>query len=242
MFYRILCFLTADRRVPSPNFGNDIKTRRVDQQLQSPDAMTGPVPTPPPAQSRSLLQQLCECCFGSPAPAQPQPQPQQQFQQPQQFYPAQPAPVLVPASAEFQSRPLFFPPSSSLQPLLSLIGTARSSIDLSIFSLTSDALSNPLLAAHKRGIRLRIVTDPDQAEEGKDRGNDVERMEQAGVPCVRTAGLKSGDGRDRKALMHNKYLVVDGRTVATGRWVELSRPSGRARHRAFTRDVCRNTA
>jgi len=60
------------------------------------------------------------------------------------------------------------------------IEKAKKSIDLAIFSFTNDDLANALLAAHARGVALRIITD-DEAMKGK--GADTQRMADAGVPC-----------------------------------------------------------
>ena len=42
---------------------------------------------------------------------------------------------------------------------------AKKTIELSIFSFTNDDLANEIIAAHKRGVKVRIVTD-DQAMQG----------------------------------------------------------------------------
>ena len=43
---------------------------------------------------------------------------------------------------------------------------AKKSLDLAIFSFTNDELANEILAAHKRGVKVRIITD-DEAMKGK---------------------------------------------------------------------------
>jgi phosphatidylserine/phosphatidylglycerophosphate/cardiolipin synthase-like enzyme len=74
----------------------------------------------------------------------------------------------------------FFPNMANVKKLVGYIDKAKKSIDLAIFSFTNDDLANALLAAHERGVALRIITD-DEAMKGK--GADTQRMADAGVPC-----------------------------------------------------------
>ena len=75
---------------------------------------------------------------------------------------------------------------------------AKRSIDLSIFSFTNDDLANEIIAAHKRGVTVRIITD-DEAMKGK--GADAQRCSDAGIP-VRT-------DNEERFHMHNKFMIVD---------------------------------
>ena len=60
----------------------------------------------------------------------------------------------------------FFPNMNNVKKMVNYIAKARSSIDLAIFSFTNDDLANEILAAHKRGVAVRIITD-DEAMKGK---------------------------------------------------------------------------
>ena len=82
---------------------------------------------------------------------------------------------------------------------------AKKSIDLSIFSFTNDDLANEIIAAHKRGVKVRIITD-DEAMKGK--GADAVRCSDAGIP-VRSDS-------EEKYHMHNKFMVVDSTFLMTG--------------------------
>jgi phosphatidylserine/phosphatidylglycerophosphate/cardiolipin synthase-like enzyme len=55
---------------------------------------------------------------------------------------------------------------ANVKKLVGYIAKAKRSIDLCIFSFTNDDLANEILAAHKRGVAVRIVTD-DEAMKGK---------------------------------------------------------------------------
>lgn len=59
---------------------------------------------------------------------------------------------------------------------------SKKSIDLAIFSFTNDQLANEIIAAHKRGVIVRIITD-DEAMKGI--GADAQRCADEGI-VVRT--------------------------------------------------------
>ena len=61
-----------------------------------------------------------------------------------------------------------------------------------------------MLAAHKRKVKVRIVSDNDKAD---DRGSDIYHMAKKGIP-IRV---------DRSANhMHHKYAIFDGKRLVNG--------------------------
>ena len=88
--------------------------------------------------------------------------------------------------------------------IINLFAEARSQADVCVFTITDDRISDALLAAHARGIRIRIVSDDDKAH---DLGSDIERFIAAGVP-VRI---------DRSPFhMHHKFAIFDARILLHG--------------------------
>lgn len=88
--------------------------------------------------------------------------------------------------------------------VVELVGAARRSLEVCVFTITDDRIARALLAAHRRGVGLRVITDDDKA---LDRGSDVGRLQDAGVP-VRF---------DRsEAHMHHKFALFDGELLLTG--------------------------
>jgi phosphatidylserine/phosphatidylglycerophosphate/cardiolipin synthase-like enzyme len=84
------------------------------------------------------------------------------------------------------------------------IDLARKTIDVCVFTITDDRLTGSLLAAHGRGVRVRLVTDNDKSA---DLGSDVERLGRGGV-AVRV---------DRSPFhMHHKFAIFDGATLING--------------------------
>ncbi|HDS6501770.1 TPA: phospholipase D family protein [Enterobacter asburiae] len=91
---------------------------------------------------------------------------------------------------------------NALQLVLGTINSARRNIDAAAYSFTSKAAA--LVAAKKRGVAVRVVAD-EKSNTGK--YTAVTFLANQGVP-VRLNG--------RYAIMHNKFMVVDGNTVQTG--------------------------
>ena len=85
-----------------------------------------------------------------------------------------------------------------------LLRRARRKIDVCVFTITDDRISDAILDAHQSGVAVRIITDNDKAA---DRGSDVERLGRLGVP-IRV---------DRTEYhMHHKFALFDGTTALTG--------------------------
>ena len=84
------------------------------------------------------------------------------------------------------------------------IDALQTHADLAVFTVTDDRITRALLNAHRRGVRLRIVSDNDKAN---DPGSDIERLANAGI-AVRI---------DRTlAHMHHKFAILDGQTLLNG--------------------------
>ena len=88
--------------------------------------------------------------------------------------------------------------------LVALIDGARQSVDVAAYELDLDTVADALLRALERGVPVRLVTDTDNLDEAA-----VLRLREGGIPVV---------ADERGALMHNKFVVVDGRYVWTGSW------------------------
>jgi phosphatidylserine/phosphatidylglycerophosphate/cardiolipin synthase-like enzyme len=74
---------------------------------------------------------------------------------------------------------------------------AQSSVDVVMYILTDDGTENRLVAAHRRGVAVRVMLDPDQSANASARS----RLQNAGVP-VR-------DGPTSFTHVHQKTVVVD---------------------------------
>jgi cardiolipin hydrolase len=46
--------------------------------------------------------------------------------------------------------------------LLDILYAAHSTLDICVFNITCNELADAVIAAHRRGVRVRIITDNDQ--------------------------------------------------------------------------------
>jgi len=102
------------------------------------------------------------------------------------------------------SEALFSPGDGPRLRIASLMQHARHSIDTCVFTITDDRISKSLESAHRRGVKVRIITDNDKSW---DRGSDVQRLGRQGI-AVRV------DRTD--AHMHHKFCIFDRTTLLTG--------------------------
>jgi phosphatidylserine/phosphatidylglycerophosphate/cardiolipin synthase-like enzyme len=114
------------------------------------------------------------------------------------------APRPAPASAAVADA-CFGPGPACLNRLLALIRQARSTLDVCVFTITDDRITSALLAAHRRGVRVRIISDDQKAG---DLGADIATFRQAGVPLRMD--------RAAAAHMHHKFALFDAELLLTG--------------------------
>lgn len=86
--------------------------------------------------------------------------------------------------------------------IVEAIDAARYSVDVAIYRLDLWSVRDALIRAHRRGVRVRVVTESDNVLEP-----EIADLEAAGVPVL-------GDRREH--LMHHKFIVIDGIEVWTG--------------------------
>ncbi|MBF6024473.1 phospholipase D-like domain-containing protein [Lysobacter niastensis] len=98
----------------------------------------------------------------------------------------------------------FTPGDSCLHKLRELCRGSRTSIDACVYTIADDRLSDELATAHKRGVRVRIISDNDKRF---DEGSDVARLAELGID-VRVD--------DTPFHMHHKFAVFDGDQLANG--------------------------
>ena len=98
----------------------------------------------------------------------------------------------------------FSPGKNCLHRIRRLIGEARESLDICIFTITDNRITQKLEEAHARKIRIRIISDDDKS---KDLGSDLDHLRRAGINCRfdRTT-----------AHMHHKFAVADNDLLLTG--------------------------
>lgn len=85
------------------------------------------------------------------------------------------------------------------------IGEVRSTLDIAAFEWESAVLTQAVLDAVARGVKVRMVVDNEHTLD--DPNTTIGEIEFAGVPIVND---------DRSGLMHDKFMIMDGLTVWLG--------------------------
>ncbi len=107
-------------------------------------------------------------------------------------------------TAPVVSSAYFSPGDSCLRRLGDLMRGCRNSLDICVFTIADDRLTDAILDCHSRGVQVRIVSDNDKQH---DSGSDIARLRERGV-SVRLD--------DTPAHMHHKFAIFDGRVLANG--------------------------
>lgn len=98
----------------------------------------------------------------------------------------------------------FSPGNSCLEAINRQLRSARERVDICVFTISDDRISQEIIAAHRRGVAVRIVTDDEKRE---DLGSDIDELTAAGIPVA----------MDRSpAHMHHKFALFDGRILLNG--------------------------
>ena len=90
--------------------------------------------------------------------------------------------------------------------VLNLLGLIESSVDIAIYGLTEEDITNRIIQLHKSKIAIRVIADKLQS---KGKYSKVKDLQRAKVPLKIMSGFSGG-------IMHHKYLVVDRKVVLTG--------------------------
>jgi mitochondrial cardiolipin hydrolase len=107
-------------------------------------------------------------------------------------------------AAQTAAEVYFSPGEQCCRRLVSLLGSARRTVDICVFTITDDRISSAVLAAHRRGVKVRIITDD---EKSSDLGSDIAEF--------RTNGIQVR--MDNSTFhMHHKFAIVDGSLLLNG--------------------------
>ena len=94
--------------------------------------------------------------------------------------------------------------------LVDLMNKATKTIDVADYDFDLADVSDAMVQASQRGVRVRMVTDTDTLTNKND-------AVQAAFSKLKNSGIPVLDDQ-RSPLMHNKFTVVDGEWVSTGSW------------------------
>lgn len=109
------------------------------------------------------------------------------------------------AKAPERSKAYFSPGSACIQEVLTQFNEARVSCDVCVFTITDDRITQAIIRANARGLRVRVISDDAKSH---DLGSDIEELHAAGVDCKMDVG--------QLAHMHHKFALFDGRRLMNG--------------------------
>jgi phosphatidylserine/phosphatidylglycerophosphate/cardiolipin synthase-like enzyme len=88
------------------------------------------------------------------------------------------------------------------------IDRAKSTLDMAMFEMNNQVLIEALVQAAENGVQIRVVTDDENGlGAAQENEHSFPDLVSAGIPIVTD---------ERTALMHNKFIIIDGKTVWTG--------------------------
>jgi len=98
----------------------------------------------------------------------------------------------------------FSPGDACRRRILHYLEQSKERINICVFTITDDRITEGIVQAHRRGVQVRVISDNDKA---RDRGSDVNAVERAQIP-VRLDNSPHH--------MHHKYALFDDAYVLTG--------------------------
>jgi mitochondrial cardiolipin hydrolase len=106
-------------------------------------------------------------------------------------------------SAE-KSTAYFSPGATCRQAINGQLSTAKSSLKICVFTISDDMIAQAIVAAHKRGVTIQLLTDNDKLF---DVGSDIMQLSREGID------IKVDNTANH---MHHKFLIADDTTLLTG--------------------------
>ncbi|KAG1667056.1 hypothetical protein FOA52_000419 [Chlamydomonas sp. UWO 241] len=87
---------------------------------------------------------------------------------------------------------------------LQYLNSAHHTLDVCVFTITCDEIANCVMDLHKRGVKVRVITDDDQSDS---QGSDIQKFRNVGIP------VKVDHARTH---MHHKFAIIDGKILMNG--------------------------
>lgn len=107
----------------------------------------------------------------------------------------------------------FAPGERCLQQIVHRLGQSRRTADLCVFTITDDRISRAILDAHRRGVKVRIISDNEKCH---DPGSDIHRLRDADIP-VKLDDVRGGRSDPGvNGHMHHKFALFDGLRLLNG--------------------------
>ena len=98
----------------------------------------------------------------------------------------------------------FSPGNDCLNVIVETLNVAQLTVDICVFTISDDRISRAVFGCHKRGVKVRVITDDDKS---LDMGSDVSDFAKKGIK-VKTDKTE--------AHMHHKFAIIDNRILING--------------------------
>ena len=109
--------------------------------------------------------------------------------------------------------------------LVDAIGRVRNTLDIAAYTLDEKEITKTILEVYKNGVKVRIVTDDINGLDNPQ--NTFQQFMDAGIQVVTD---------ERPALMHNNFMILDGKTVWTGSWTYTEKGTYKSNDNALSFD------
>lgn len=106
--------------------------------------------------------------------------------------------------SSLKSNAFFSPGKDCLNEIGRFIDDSIKSLDICVFTITDNRITEKIIAAFNRKIRIRIISDDTKSE---DRGSDLDYLKSRGVDCLFDS---------TPAHMHHKFAISDNKLLLNG--------------------------
>lgn len=130
-------------------------------------------------------------------------------------------------SPAIENTSTFFSPGEACrQAIIQQIQSAIARLQICVFTISDDTITNALLASHQKGVAIKVITDNDKS---LDEGSDIEQLAHAGI------SVKMDNSPNH---MHHKFMVIDQQALLTGSY-NWTRSAARFNHEniVITREI-----
>jgi len=113
---------------------------------------------------------------------------------------------------------VYFSPGEACRTvIINQIKSAVNNLQICVFTISDDQITDAIITAHKRGVEIKIITDNDKS---LDEGSDIEQIATMGI------SVKMDRTSDH---MHHKFMVTDNKSLITGSY-NWTRSAARFNH------------
>jgi len=98
----------------------------------------------------------------------------------------------------------FSPGDACRNVIINQINSATHQLNICVFTISDDMITDAILTSHKRGTHIRIITDNDKSH---DEGSDIEQIARDGISVKMDRSTNH---------MHHKFMVTDEKAIITG--------------------------